>query len=190
MLPEKTQPDVSTKVGAVPFQRSMGYDCVDAGFVAGTMGQDVGAYFLRKLRKAHLWPIDKNIEQYETADLFDVAELLHDHVSAPKNGNYHSWSQCGWHYDEFDAEEGRQRYRSEINEFLRDFDEGYELNATGEVILSGQEGLRDLLEARLPPSADPQNVGARVRAAVGKYRSRQATQDDRRDAVRDLADGA
>jgi len=168
------------------FQESMGFSCVDAGEVPGSMGQDIGAYLLRKLRKDHLWPIRDQALAYSREDLFDVVELLHDHVSAPKDGDYHSFSDCGWHYKRFNSLEGRKRYRVEINEFLRDFEDGYELDAKGEVVLSGREGLHDLLERPLPASVDP--VDARVKAAVRKYRSRQSTPNDRRDAVRDLAD--
>lgn len=170
------------------FQESMGFSCVDAGEVPGSIGQDIGAYFLRKLRKDHLWPIRDQALAFSREDLFDVVELLHDHISAPKDGDYHSFSDCGWHYNTFNTLEGRQRYRAEINEFFRDFEDGYELDAQGEVVLSGREGLHDLLEKPLPASVDPSNVNARVSAAVRKYRSRQSTMNDRRDAVRDLAD--
>lgn len=60
------------------FQKAYGYDCVDAGFVPGTTGRDTEAYFVRKLRKDHLWPIEENIDHYSEDDLFDVIELLFD----------------------------------------------------------------------------------------------------------------
>lgn len=168
------------------FQQAMGYYCVDAHDVDGTIGSDIGAFFLRKLRKDHLWPLKEKIDGFSRDDLFDVIELLHDQVSHPVDGRYHSFSNCGWHYETFDQTKGREVFRAEINEFLVDFDEGYELSATGEIQFTGGEGLRELLEAPLPEGSDPKKVDQRVRAAVRKFRGRHSTMDDRRDAVRDL----
>ncbi|MFY9588334.1 MAG: hypothetical protein WAT66_12850, partial [Actinomycetota bacterium] len=172
------------------FQESMGYTCVDAGDVDGTMGSDIGAFFLRKLRKDHLWPIWDKTSAYDLDDLFDVIELLNDHVSEPMEGfgSYHGFNNCGWHYSRFDRQAGRKVFRDEINEIMRDLDEGYELSDEGEVRLTGGAELAALMETPLAVSADPDDVAARVEAAVRKYRSRSATVDDRRDAVRDLGD--
>jgi hypothetical protein len=55
------------------------------------------------------------------------------------------------------------------------------------VLALPDSGLTPLLEAALPTS-DPENVTARVEAAVIKYRRHRASLSDRRDAIRDLAD--
>lgn len=170
------------------FQEAMGYECVDAGEVSGTMGGDIGAFFLRKLHKDHPWPIAERVMTYSAEDLFDVIELLFDYVSKPVDGRYHDWSNCGWHYATFDQDAGQADFRREMNEFLRDFRDGFELSKDGEVVRRAAEGLRPLEEAGLPASSDRKNVNDRVRAAVEKYRKRSATRGQRRDAVRDLAD--
>ena len=123
------------------FQEAFGYDCVDAGFVPGITGNDIEAFLFRKLRKTDLFPIETHIERYSEDDLFDVIELLYDLVSKPTKGNFHSWSNCGWHYSEFDKNVGQSEFLSQINPQLNDYQEGYELSQKGEILLKGGPGL-------------------------------------------------
>jgi hypothetical protein len=169
------------------FQEAFGLYCVDAGYMPGTLGPDVEAQMFRKLRKQNLWPVHDKCQEYSEDDLFDVIEYLHDHVSKPTQGSEHTWNDCGWHWEEFDQDAGRIAFRSEVNGLLRDYGEGYELSDDGEILFLGQPGLDSLFEAAVP-SDDPENIQARVQAANTKFRSRGSTWDDRRDAVRDLAD--
>jgi hypothetical protein len=169
------------------FQEAFGYDCVDAGYVPGKAGGDIESYMLMKLRKEDLWPIDRQYEHYDENDLFDVIELLYDHVSKPTEGKYHSWSNCGWHYYEFDKQAGQEEFRAKMNELLRDYGEGYELSQHGEVFPLPEQGMSPLLEAQLP-HYDPQNVEARVELASQNFRNRRASIADKRNAVRDLFD--
>ena len=50
-----------------------------------------------------------------------------------------------------------------------------------------QKGLENLLEANLP-NRDPENIEYRVNNAILKFRRYRSSIDDRRDAIRDLAD--
>jgi len=169
------------------FQDAFGYICVDEGQVPGALGLDLEAQFERLLRKDGLWPVGEKCDTYSEEDLFDVIELLYDLIAVPVKGNYHSFGNCGWHYTTFDHEAGRAEYRQSINELLADYSEGYELSADGEILLKGQPGLDGLLHVSLP-AIDPDNVNGRVNAAVAKYRRYHSTFDERRDAIRDLAD--
>jgi len=169
------------------FQEVFGHNCVDAGLIPGRAGTDIKAFFFNKLRRHDIWPIAENIKDYDEGDLFDVIELLHDCVSRPIGGNFHSWNECGWHYETFDQQAGQKEFRASMNEILRDYKIGYELTANGEIVSLAPRGLGDLERAPAPP-ADPENVLARMNAAIDKFRRRDATSDDRRDAVRDLAD--
>jgi len=101
------------------FQESFGYDCVDNGNVPGIFGSNIGAVFLRKLRKDYLWPIHACWEQYAEEDLFDVVELLFDTVSKPIDGYYHDFGNCGMHYNKFEKQSGQNKFRSEINRRYR-----------------------------------------------------------------------
>ena len=100
----------------------------------GTLGPNVGSQFLRRLRKSGLWPITQKYSKYTEDDLFDVIEFLYDHVSRPIDGYLHDHNDCGWHYKTFDQATGREEYRSEINEFLHDYMDGYELSTAGEIL--------------------------------------------------------
>lgn len=169
------------------FQESFGFTCVDSGFIAGYAGEDVEAFFFRKLRKQNLWPIDDNIEHYSEDDLFDVIELLFDCISKGVEGNYHSWNQCGMHYSTFNKQTGQNEFRSQINEILADYSSGFSLTVQGEIVGLAPLGLVDLEEAPSPPG-DPVAIHARIEAARNKFRRRGSSFEERRDAIRDLAD--
>ena len=47
--------------------------------------------------------------------------------------------------------------------------------------------MESLLQEQLP-EYDPENVEVRVKGAIQKFRNRHSSPDDRRDAIRDLAD--
>ena len=67
--------------GRYYFQQAWGYRCTDAGFVSGIAGEDIEIFFLTKLRKLDLWPIETKTDNYSEDDLFDVIELLYELVS-------------------------------------------------------------------------------------------------------------
>ena len=171
------------------FQETFGYDCIDAGPVPGTAGPDVEAFCLRRLRKLNLWPVDKQLESYSEEDLLDIVELLHDCISKPVEGHYHDYSDCGWHYRTFDSEARRAEFREQVNDLLGDYGDGYELSPQREVIGIGEVGLESLLRAEFPqPHIDSKNVESKVEAAIRKFRRHHSSPDDRREAVRALAD--
>ena len=170
------------------FQEAFGYHCVDAGFVPGTAGERVDLYILRRLRKSLPLPTAEAVQEYTLDDCFHMIEFLQDHVSFPTKGNYHSYSDCGWHYEEFDRKRGQSEFRDAANELLSDLDPPQVIDKDGMVKLLGTKGLRDLHTAELPPDADDEAIGAKVDRAIAKYRSRNSTIEVRREAVRELAD--
>jgi hypothetical protein len=171
---------------AAHFQQVLGTHCVDGDW-SGSAGDDLEVFFFRKLKKRNLWPFRESSGNWEEEDLFDVIELLHDCASKGVDGRYHSYLQCGMHFETFDQEPGRNDFRVAVNEILRNYDKGYVLTARGEIVAIGPKGLRDLESAPRPPG-DPTNVQQRVDAAIDKFRRRGSTSSDRRDAIRDLAD--
>jgi hypothetical protein len=173
------------------FQQSLGYECVDAGFVAGTLGQSVEGALLLALRKAELAPIRHRIAFYEEDDLFDVIEFLFDHCAKPLDRCYHSFNDCGWHTnptaDTFDRQAGQAEFREKLAPLLEAYGPAYELSVAGEVLALADPGLAPLHDAPLPtPEID--NVAGRVAAAQVKFRRHRSSMNDRRDAIRDLAD--
>jgi hypothetical protein len=169
------------------FQEALGFECVDAGFVPGALGHDLEGALLLELRKRGLTPIRTKIAGYSEDDLFDIVEFLHDHCAKPIQRHYHSWNECGWHCTAFEQESGRIEYRERMNKLLALYGNGYELSAEGEILSLADDGLSGLFEAPLP-HPDPENITARVAAAQAKYRRYRSSLDERRDAIRDLAD--
>ncbi|MDD3621153.1 MAG: hypothetical protein PHQ81_01965 [Methanofollis sp.] len=70
---------------------------------------------------------------------------------------------------------------------LRDYQEGYELSEDGEILLIGDTGLEQLLETEIP-EFDPDNIDNRLRQAILKFRRYRSSDDEKREAVRALAD--
>jgi hypothetical protein len=171
------------------FQESFGKFCVDAGpnLIPGTLGIYVEVEVARKLRRDDLWPVREKYQQYTEEDIFDLIEFLFDHVSKPLDGYIHEWSGCGWHYSSFDRDAGKREFLTRMNEILRDYSSGFELSPEGYVLARADEGLEPLEAASLPV-VDRENVEMRIHAAILKFRRHRASLDDRRDAIRSLAD--
>lgn len=169
------------------FQEFLGKDCVDDPDAYGTAGQDVGMYFLRKLRKDGLWPIPQKVPSYSEDDLFDVIELLHDHVSIGLDGRMHSYNGCGMHFSTFDSDSGRAEFRTAINEILVDYGPGYELIAAGEILHLPEAGFDKLVIADVPHE-DQRNIREKIESATRRYRLRSSNLDERKAAVRELID--
>lgn len=150
------------------------------------MGAEPDLYSYMKTRKSGLLPIESD-KQYSDEDIFDLIEFLYDHVSAPIEGRYHDYANCGWHYYKFDQASGQDRFRNLVNEFLMDYQEGWELSSAGEVLRLGDSGTTSLLVAELP-NADPKNVNSKLDIAIQKFRRHKSSLEDRKDAVRDLVD--
>jgi hypothetical protein len=169
------------------FQEAFGYYCVDDGDIPGTLGSDIEAQMFLQIRKPGLSPIHEQCLLYQEEDLFDVIEFTFDCVSKPEDGVYHAFSNCGWHYETFDQTIGQSEYRADLNVLLSDYEDGYELSAQGEILALAEPGLQSLLEADVP-ACDAENVESRINAAILKFRRYRSSLEDRRDALRDLAD--
>ncbi|MHB0936426.1 MAG: hypothetical protein ACYC6A_08555 [Armatimonadota bacterium] len=168
------------------FQESFGIDCTD-GYQPGTLGEDIEAKILWKIRKERLYPIENYCADYSEDDLFDIIEFLYDHISKPIDGYIHSYSNCGYHYQTFDQEGGRFEYREKINELLAEYQEGYELSASGELQIMVEPGLDTLIKTVLP-KFDSNNVDDKVQYAIAKFRRHRASNEEKLESVRVLAD--
>ncbi len=169
------------------FAEAIGYDCVDDHGIKGEWGSNPEVFFFLKLRMHNLWPISTNIETYDDIKLFSVIEFLYDYVSEPVNAYYHNWNNCGWHAPNYDKAKGQARYRLEINKLLKDYAKGYQLTEKGQIEEIPPSGLEGIV-SELVVTADPQNIDNRVKSAISKYLRYSATLDDKKDAVRTLAD--
>lgn len=167
------------------FDEAFGFFCVDADHIPGKVA-DVEFDILMKLRKKQLWPIDEYHSFYSEDDLFDMIEYLHEYVSKPIDGTMHSYANCGMHWETFSKAEGQIEFREKVNELLGLYREPFVINSNGEILRKPEKGFEKIFEADVP--SDDKNVYLRVDSAVLKFRKHGASIDDRRQAVRDLAD--
>lgn len=167
------------------FHQAFGFSCVDMGDVDGAV-RDVPLAILLSLRKKGLWPICDRASGYSEDDLFDMIEFLFQHVSKPVSGHMHSYNNCGMHWETFNRRDGQIHFCEQINTVLSHYRGRFELSEKGEVLQRPEVGFEQLIEADLPTAEA--GITSRVEAAVTKYRRHGATIDDRRQAVRDLAD--
>jgi hypothetical protein len=173
-------------------QRSFGYHCVDAGTVAGLDGTDLrdAVYLTTGIKLANGVP--EFLSDADEVELFTLTEFLHDHIAKPvKGGYFHDWSNCGWHYDPqagtFDDAGARTEWRGKINAFLKFYEDGYQLSAAGEIVRIEPDGTSELVRAQLSPQVSPTDR-AKVAAAVRTFHLGRSTREERKQAVRALAD--
>jgi hypothetical protein len=121
--------------------------------------------------------------------VFDILEFLYDRVSKPGE-TVAMTSETGWNYEDYidyDDEKGQQEFRERINPILANYKTGFELTQEGVILAIGTNGLQYILEAEIVPY-DETNVDNKVRNAIKKWRNRQLSLQEKRDAIRELAD--
>ncbi len=165
------------------FAGTLGYSCVDdyedeAIPPEGELEKRVG--------KPHLWSAEP--DTWSEDDLYDFIEVFHDLAARPTRGWFHSFSNCGWHPTHFDRSSGQALYRWRMNRLLDTTQIGLRIAEAGNDIgrmvetPSAELGkmVTDALRSQAPSSRE-------VSHAIEKFRSRHATIEERRSAVRDLA---
>ncbi|WP_077530917.1 hypothetical protein [Vreelandella utahensis] len=167
------------------FDEYLGWRCVDMGEVPGKVS-DVELDILLKIRKQGIWPIEANLGDLEEDDVFDLIEYLYQTVSKPIDGTFHDYARCGMHWETFRKSEGEAEFAQKMNELLALYKGAFELSPQGEILHKPEKGFESIFEADIPSSNE--NIKARVNSAVLQYRRHGSTIDDRRQAVRDLAD--
>lgn len=167
------------------FHEAFGYECVDAGDVDGTV-RDIALEMLLSIRKKNLWPMHVNAKLYTEDDFFDIVEFLHQYVSKPIDGHYHSYNDCGMHWTSFNKIQGQLEYRQKVNSVLAHYAGRFEVSPSGEVLQKPEAGFEQIFDADI--ATRETNVAERLKAATLRYRRHGSTLDDRRQAVRDLAD--
>lgn len=168
------------------FAEAFGYECVDNGIISGIIG-DIQLEIILKIRKNNLYPIGHNtVSQYSEDDLFDMIEFLYQCVSKPIDGIYHDYNDCGMHWETFNKIEGQSEFLIKVNNLLNLYKGKYELSHEGEIVHKPEHGFETIFDADIP--TDNESIISRVNSSVLQYRRHRASLDDRRQAVRDLAD--
>ncbi len=167
------------------FDEAFGFYCVDAGYTAGTV-KDIELEMLLTIRKKHLWPISDFFSQYTEDDFLDVIEFLYQFVSMPIDGTMHTYGECGMHWYTFNKMEGQKEFRETINNVLGHYKKRFVLTEKGEVLHKAEEGFEQIFIADVP--SKDENIIGRINAATTNFRRHGSSINDRRQAVRDLAD--
>ncbi|MGO4820628.1 MULTISPECIES: hypothetical protein [unclassified Flavobacterium] len=173
------------------FQKYFGFDCSE-GFQRGEIGEHFNDYVFINIRKENLFPIETKIQNYTENDFFDVLEFLYDHCSKGQEGYFHddnSWGEgCKRFHDQsYDDLEGQKHFRETMNTILVDYKDGFEISENGEILIFSDNGLSHLFEADIP-TTDADNISNKMNAAILKFRKAKSTLDDRKEAIRELAD--
>jgi len=136
------------------------------------------------------FPLDHWVNSEITEDrIFDVLEFLYDHTSKPGE-LVNQVTETGFNYQDYDSYDeaaGKEGFRLDANIILADLGEGFELGRDGQIRSKGSGGLEHILGAQIVPF-DETNVDSKVRTAIERWRNRHATPDDKKEAVRLLAD--
>ncbi len=167
----------------------LGSECVDSGFVPGTGGIDPASDVAIELGRSDLWPVAPVERKWSEDAIFDFIQFLAQRVSVPdeEGGWFHQHAGCGWHYKQFNAATGRKLFIDKANRILSRYGEGWELRPSLEIVSRAPEGLGSLVTAQLPEhfNGDARHL---VHSAIETFRSRKASREDRRNAVRTLGD--
>lgn len=167
------------------FDEHLGFTCVDMGFVNGKI-QDISHEISIRIRKKHLWPIENYILTYSEADLFDVIEFLYQIISKPIKGDYHSYNDCGTHWEIFDKQEGQKFFRERINVILELYENPFELAANGQILQKPEKGFEKLFIASIP--SDRVDITSKIESAILLYRRPSSRVEERYHAIKDLID--
>jgi len=168
------------------FTESFGFSCADVPWIDGKVRDPELDLFLGT-RKKHLWPITaEQAPNYSEDDFFDVLEYLFLNVSKPISGSYHSYNDCGMHWEKFDRAKGQREFRDAVNSVLSHYDRKFQMSTSGEILAMPPHGFDRLFKAEVPTKEH--GVVSRLNAAIVSFSRHGVSLDARRQAVRDLAD--
>lgn len=124
------------------------------------------------------FPITKWSDEIVSEEhIFDVIEFLYDYVTKPIDVDWGGYNEAA----------GRAEYKDKVNQFLGDYGTGFELNDDGMVLALGGDVLRTIMVAEIVPF-DEENVDSKVRSAIIKWRNRQGSLSEKKEAIREMAD--
>jgi len=167
------------------FDEAFGFWCIDEDHIDGNV-KDIELEMLLTIRKKNLWPISEYASSYTEDDFLDLIEFLYQYVSKPIDGTMHSYNGCGMHWETFNKREGQVIFREKTNAVLSHYKNKFELSQSGEVLHKPEEGFEQIFNADVP--SKDSNIVGRINAATTNFRRHGSSIDDRRQAVRDLAD--
>jgi hypothetical protein len=174
-------------------KRSFGYSCVDNGDVPGLHGSSLEELFYLDTGTRITNGVTAFFGDADEGAMFTLVEFVYDHIAKPGKdaGRYHGFNDCGRHYDfetdPFDELAARAEWREKVNVVLKFYEEGYELATSGEIVRLAPNGLSVVLRTQVPAGVSNADR-AKVATAIHNFQLGRSTREERKQAVRVLAD--
>jgi hypothetical protein len=142
----------------------------------------------------NIWPFDDHVLEYNILTFFTVIEFIYDYVSRPVTKKDKIVG--------YDKKFAQEDYRERVNKLLtlyrdreyhslddpEDYDDTfYELSKGGEIRERVQDGFKKLVE-KIPETNESENIDDKIKYAVSRFLRFDATLEEKKDAVRTLAD--
>ncbi|OWA33501.1 hypothetical protein B9G55_22865 [Saccharibacillus sp. O16] len=152
----------------------------------GIVGNSFEAFCMRQINRNIKHP--RNSSLYKEEDLFDVIELLHEYINYPLvtiRENYFGREKA------ISIPEkklvAQKEFRDEINIYLEQYSNGWELSNDGYIRNTLDEGFRTLVD-NTEIYEDEENVDIKIRRAKELYLKHGSSKEDKKAAVREIGD--
>ena len=129
-----------------------------------------------------------NFKKMDLFSLFDLIEFFYDNIAKPYNFTFHQYNNCGIHVSGANYDLGKYEWREEVNKHLVNFETAYTLEKNGHIEeLPSSKGLTNLTQNIVPHDV-PETIDNRVNHACSLFLKGNSTIDEKRDALKNLAD--
>ncbi|MCD2104887.1 hypothetical protein O4214_30605 [Rhodococcus erythropolis] len=128
-------------------------------------------------------------ESWSEPIFYTLVEVFHDLVARPRRRWYHTWNDCGWHYENFAQNPAQMLYRWRVNKLFTEAGNPLQIAKTGEDVgrlVEGTDQERQELIASALRTNDTERRNT-VEHAVALFRGRDAGREEKRSACIALA---
>ncbi|WP_017689849.1 hypothetical protein [Paenibacillus sp. PAMC 26794] len=152
----------------------------------GIIGNSFEAFCMRQINRNIKHP--RNSSLYKEEDSFDVIELLHEYINYPLvtiKENYFGREEATSIPEKKSI--APKEFRDEINVFLEQYSNGWELSNDGYIRNTVEEGFRSLVD-NTAIYGDEDNIDNKIRRAKELYLKHGSSKEDKKSAVREIGD--
>ena len=161
------------------FHQAAGFIGFSGWLYEGIWGKDRSGFIFLETGIKNSYPFIDNIKKWDEMELFTIIEFLYDYVSVEYNLGDGTYS--------YENKLARAEYIANINKLLGVYKNGYELRENGEIYEKIPSGLDNLINIEIK-TTDPKHLDERIKPAINKFLKYGSTLDDKKDAIRNLAD--
>lgn len=144
---EGIQAEIASRVADGSFGKSFPKNCPDGHGVTGNNEKVLRRAMLARVPKLSKYglPPWRCFDKPQTVDILDLIGFCWKYIAKPELGSYHR--SIDHYHLQFDVEEGREKFREEINEIFSRNDLAYELKEKGQIERLAPPVLRELLDS-------------------------------------------